>query len=164
MHSRRKRGLGHGVQCNPYLHVLWGLNKPETGLKLHRCKINFISKSTLENCSAFPCTSLCFIHSSVVVGQHKFSQLHLFAPGWLVDLFFNVIECFQFLCILKIIWISTWIGVFRKNYASSACRSYHLPAAQQIGLIAISSSDCVTVRIQRLILKNVEHISASFSY
>lgn len=66
-------------------------------------------------------------------------------------------------CLLKRSRVSTWIGMFIKNYASSACCSYHLLAAQQIGHIAILFSDGVAVRIQRLILRNVNHISASFS-
>ena len=66
-------------------------------------------------------------------------------------------------CLFNTVWISISVHIFRKNSASSACCSYHLLAAQQIGHIAVLYSDSVAARIQRQILRNVNRISASFS-
>lgn len=161
MHSRKKRGLGHGLQCKTCLHVLWGLNKPQDRFETALTQNKFSIKKYLQIALHFPVLH-CASFSKLwwLDNRNWVNCICVCMVGWI---FFNVIEGFQFLCILKRSWISTWIGIFRKNYASSACCWYHLAAAQQIGLIAILSPDCVAVRIQKLILRNVKHISASFS-
>lgn len=131
----------------------------ENRLKLHRYKTNCLSKEYLQTALCFPVVHrawICSLCCGVWTTGIK-SIAFLFWLGCLGFFFIEAVtDCFNSasVCLLKTSWISTWIDTVRKNYAL-----YHLPAAQKIGHIATLS----LVRIQRLILRNVNHISTSFS-
>lgn len=117
-------------------------------MKLHRNKTNSLSKEHLQAALCFPVLHCAWIHSlyhsvwetgkeSVAFLCGLWGFFGVFVCLVWVGLFSveTVVECFTSasVCPLKTSWISTCIGTFRKNDASSACCSYHLPPAQQIG-------------------------------
>lgn len=130
-------------------------------MKLHKYKTNYLSKEHLQT-AVFPVLCCSLSHSLYwviwTIGIKTIAFLCHLGWGFMTEI---LVECFtsDSLCLLK----SNWIDTLGNNYASSACCSYHLPTAQQRGHIPILSSDSVTVIIQRLVLRNVNHISSSFS-